>query len=263
MQVRALPKGEKGMISRHMAKTVGDVKETLHGVSYLLSQISRNASILIMPRIDPFLFKRIDLVRLDESRTLVILVSKAGMVYNHIVHGEDISQDLLAKYANYLNELSADLSIHEMRDRLVKEMSSEKARFDTMVKQAVNLGMTALDGIAGSPDIYIQGKESVFNSPDLTDFDKLRDIATAFEDKGKMVRLLNRVLEDPGVKVLLGDDMEQFGADYFSLVASGYYRNNVPVGSLGVIGPIRMDYSRVIPLVGYMAKILSDLMEDV
>jgi heat-inducible transcriptional repressor len=263
MQVKALPKGEKGMISRHMAKTMGDVKETLHEASYLLSQISKNASIVIMPRIDPFLFKRIDFVRLDESRILVILVSKSGMVYNHIVHGEDISQDLLVKYANYLNEFSADLSIHEMRDRLVREMSSEKARFDTIVKQALCLGMTALEGVAGSPDIYIQGKESVFNSPDLTDFGKLRDIATAFEDKGKMVRLLNRVLEDPGVKVLLGDDMEQLGTDYFSLVASGYYRRKVPVGSLGVIGPIRMDYSRVIPLVGYMAKILSNLLEDV
>jgi heat-inducible transcriptional repressor len=263
MQVKALPKGEKGMISRHMARTMGDIKETLYEASTLLSQISRNASILIMPRIDPFLFKRIDFVRLDDSKILVILVSKAGMVYNHIVHGEDITQDLLVKYSNYLNECSADLSIHEMRDRLVREMSSEKARFDTMVKQAVNLGMTALDSVAGSPDVYIQGKESVFNSPDLTDFDRLRDIANAFEDKGKMVRLLNRVLEDPGVKVLLGDDMEQFGTDYFSLVASGYYRKNVPVGSLGVIGPIRMDYSRVIPLVDYMAKILSNLLEDV
>ena len=263
MQVRALPKMEKGIISRHMARTAGDVRETLHEASHLLSQISRNASILIMPRIDPFLFKRIDFVRLDDSRILVILVSQAGMVYNHIVHGEDISQDLLVRYANYLNECSADLSIHEMRDRLVREMSSEKARFDSMMKQALSLGMTALEGIAGSPDVYIQGKESVFNSPDLADFARLRDIVTAFEDKGKMVRLLNRVLEDPGVKVLLGADMEQFGTDHFSLVASGYYRGEVPVGSLGVIGPIRMDYSRVIPLVGYVAKILSDLLEDV
>jgi heat-inducible transcriptional repressor len=123
--------------------------------------------------------------------------------------------------------------------------------------------MKAFAGVTGSPDIYIQGKESVFNSPDLADLGKLREIVTAFEDKGKIVRLLNRVLEDPGVKILMGDDLEQFGTDYFSLVASGYYRKDVPVGSLGVIGPIRMDYSRVIPLVGYMAKILSDLLEDV
>jgi len=262
MQLKELPKGEKNLISRHMAKTMGDMKETLNETSLLLSQISRNASIVIMPKLTTFLFKRVDFVKLDENRILVILVSKSGMVYNHIVHGENITQDLLVKYANYINESYGDLTIQEMRDRLVKEMSKEKARFDSLVKNAVNLGMLALDGASDTPDIYIQGKESVFNSPDLADFHSLRDIVNAFEDKGKIVRILNRVLDVPGVKVLLGEDMESFGTDYFSLVASGYYRNAVPVGSLGVIGPIRMDYSRVIPLVGYMARILSDLLED-
>jgi len=76
------------------------------------------------------------------------------------------------------------------------------------------------------------------------------------------LRILNRVLEIPGVSVLLGEEMEHIGMDNFSMVASGYYRQNIPLGSLGVIGPIRMDYSRVIPLVGYMAKVLSDLLED-
>ncbi len=97
----------------------------------------------------------------------------------------------------------------------------------------------------------------------MADLDRFREIVNAFEDKGQIVRILNRVLEIPGVKVLLGEDMEHLGMDDFSLVASGYCRRDVPVGSLGVIGPIRMDYSRVIPLVGYMAKILSDLLEDV
>ncbi len=263
METKALPRGEKNMISRHMARAMGDVKETLREASCLLSQISRNASILILPKLETFLFKRIDFVRLDEARILVILVSRAGMVYNHIVYGEDVSQDLLVKYANYLNETYADLTIHEMRDALVREMSSEKAKFDSLVKQAISLGMTALKKVEGAPDIYIQGKQSVFNSPEMANLERFRDIVNAFEDKGQIVRILNRVLENPGVKVLLGEDMEHLGMDDFSLVASGYCRNDVPVGSLGVIGPIRMDYSRVIPLVGYMANILSDLLEDV
>jgi heat-inducible transcriptional repressor len=263
MEIKTLQKGEKSLITRHMSRTMGDVKETLREASSLLSQISRNASIVILPRLDTFLFKRIDFVRLDENRILVILVSRAGMVFNHIVQGEDVTQDLLVNYANYLNESYTGYSIQEMRDRLIRKMSSEKARFDSLVKQAVSLGMTALDGVESAPDIYIQGKESVFNSPELANFNKLRDIVNAFEDKGRIVRILNSVLEDAGVKVLLGEDMEGFGMDDFSLVASRYYRRDVPVGSLGVIGPIRMDYSRVIPLVGYMAKILGDLLEDV
>ena len=262
MELKSLPRGDKTMISRHMAKTIGGVKDTLREASSLLSHISKNASIIILPKLETFFFKRIEFVRLDDSRILVVLVSKAGMVYNHIVYGEEIEQGHLNEYANYLNDTYADLTIQGMRDRLLHELSSDKVKFDSLVKQAINLGMTALDGVEDRPDIYIQGKESVFNSPDLANLERLRDIVNAFEDKGRIIRILNRVLEDPGVKVLLGEEMEHIGMDDFSMVASGYCRGNVPIGSLGVIGPMRMDYSRVIPLVGYMAKVLSDMLED-
>jgi len=262
IEIKKLSKSDKSMISRHLAKTQGNLMSSLREASCLLSQISHNASIIIFPSTDTILFKRIDFVRLDETRILVILVSRTGMVYNHIVHGDNITQERLSGYSNYLNDSYADLSIHEMRDMLLKQMTSEKAEFDSLVRQAINLGMTALDTVDDVPDIYIQGKERVFNSPELADLDKLRDIVSAFEDKGRMVGILNRVLEIPGVKVFLGEDLETAGMGDFSMVASGYCRNDVPVGSLGVIGPIRMDYSRVIPLVGYMARAISDLLED-
>jgi heat-inducible transcriptional repressor len=262
MELQALPKMEKSMISRHMSHRTGDIKETLLKASELLSRISQNASIVILPKFDTFFFKRIDLIRLDEARVMVVLVSRAGMVYNHIVYGEDLTQHKLDQYSNYLNETYADLTIQEMRDKLVKEMSSEKARVDTIIRQASDLGMTALKGVHDVPDIFIQGKQTVFNKPEVADLDRLKEIVNAFEDKGKIVQILNRVLDIPGVSVLLGKEMEHIGMDNFSMVASGYYRQDIPLGSLGVIGPIRMDYSRVIPLVGYMARVLSELLED-
>jgi len=262
MELQTLPRMEKSMISRQMTHGTGDIRDTLKKASELLSRISQNASIIILPKFDTFFFKRIDLIRLDDTRVMVVLVSRAGMVYNHIVHGENLSQHKLDQYSNYLNGNYADLTIQEMRDKLVKEMSSEKARVDSIVKQALNLGMTALSGVSDVPDIFIQGKETVFNKPEVTDLDRLKEIVNAFEDKGRIVQILNRVLDIPGVSVLLGKDMEYIGINNFSMVASGYYRQNVPLGSLGVIGPIRMDYSRVIPLVGYMARVISELLED-
>jgi hypothetical protein len=154
------------------------------------------------------------------------------MVYNHVVHGEDLPQNKLDQYANYLNEVYKDLSIHEMRDSLMREMSSDKARFDTLVGKALDLGMAALEAVEDVPDIVIQGKETVFNKPDLANLDRLRDIVNAFEDKGRIVRILNRVLEVPGVSVLLGEELEHIGMDNFSMVASGYSCRNTPVGSL-------------------------------
>ena len=262
MELKSLPRGEKTMISRHMSHGTGDIMDTLIKASVLLSKISQNASIIILPRFDTFFFKRIEFVRLDEGRIMVVLVSRAGMVYNHIVHGENIPQGKLDQFANYLNETYADLTIHEMRDRLLREMSSEKAKVDTLIKQALDLGMTALKAVEEVPEIVIQGKDTVFNKPDLADLGKLRDVVNAFEDKGRIVRILNRVLEVPGVSVLLGEEMKNIGIDNFSMVATGYHKKNIAVGSLGVIGPIRMDYTRVIPLVGYMARFLSDFLED-
>ena len=263
LQTRILPKGEKSMIARHMAKPFGNLKDTLHETSLLLSEISQNAAIIILPKLTTFILKRIEFLRLDDKRILVILISKSGMVYNHIVKGEKISQDELTKYSNFLNETYADMTIQKMRDKLVSEMSSEKARFDTMVRKAMELGKTALEGVEEAPDIVIEGKESVFNYPEFSDIDRLREIVRAFEDKGRILRLLNQVLADSGVKVFVGEELGALGMRDFSMVASGYSRGDTPIGTLGVIGPLRMDYGRVIPLVEYVAKVLSSLLEDI
>lgn len=262
IEVKSLGRTEKNLIARQMHRGATDIKETLRRASSLLAQISQNASIIILPRMDAFLFKRIDFVRLGANQIMVIIVSRAGLVYNHVVRGEDLPQSKLDQFANYLNETYRDLTIHEMRDALMREMKSEKARFDSIVAQALDLGFMALNAVQDVPDVMIQGKEAVLSKPDIADLDRLRELVAAFEDKGRIVRILNRVLEVPGVSVLLGEEMERLGMDNFSMVASGYSRRNVPVGSLGVIGPIRMDYARVIPLVGYMAHILSELLED-
>mgnify|MGYP000944854059 CR=1 FL=1 len=264
LQTRILPKGEKNMISRHLTKSFGSLKDTLHETSLLLSEISRNAAIIILPKLSTSILKRIEFLRLDEKRTLAILISKSGMVYNHIVQGEDISQDELTKYSNYLNETYANMTIQKMRDMLASEMSSEKARFDDLVRKAMELGKTALESVEETPDIVIEGKESVYNYPEFSDIDKLREIVRAFEDKGRILRLLNQVLHaDSGVKVFVGEELGALGMRDFSMVASGYFRGDTPVGTLGVIGPLRMDYGRVIPLVEYVAKVLSSMLEDI
>jgi heat-inducible transcriptional repressor len=262
-ETKGLPKGEKSLIARQITKTIGNLKETIHEASVLLSEISKNASIVILPKIATFILKHIEFLRLDEGRVLVILVSSSGMVYNHIVQSEDLPQNELTKYSNYLNATYAGLTIQNVRDMLVSEMSSEKAKFDSLVKQAVQLGMKAIDGVEDTPDIVIEGKDSVFNYPEFSDIEKLKDIVRAFEDRGRILRLLNRVLESPGVTVFVGEDLGNLGMSDFSMVASGYYRGDTPLGTLGVIGPMRMDYPRVIPLVEYMAKVLSSLLEEI
>jgi heat-inducible transcriptional repressor len=263
IKMKALPKEDKSIISRQISKNTGGLKETLHEASMLLSEISGNTSVVILPKISTFTFKRIELVKLETNRILVILISKSGLVYNHVVQGDDISQDDLTKYSNFLNEKYSGLSIKKMRESLSKEMESEKAQFDSLVKKAVHIGMMALDNVEDAQDVVIEGKDIVFNCPELSDIEKLREIVRAFEDKGRMLRILNQVFVGTGVKIFIGEEMGNIGINDFSMVASGYFHGDTPVGSLGVIGPMRMNYKRIIPLVEYMAKLLSSIIEEI
>ncbi|OPZ57762.1 MAG: Heat-inducible transcription repressor HrcA [Deltaproteobacteria bacterium ADurb.Bin510] len=263
VELKDLAVSDKSLIRDHMSRVGGDFQQSLREASHLLSEISQSAAIIILPKVGSLTFKRIELLRLDRQRILVILVNSAGLVYNHVISGEDLPQDDLATYANYLNATFAGLTIQQMRDRLLDEMSSDKARFDKMVRQALVIGQRAMVEVDSPPDVVIDGKSTVLSHPGVSDLSKLKELVAAFEDKGRMVKLLNRMLEVPGVKVLLGDDMGPAGMDEFTMVASGYSRGGTPVGSLGVIGPLRMDYGRVIPLVEYMSRVLSSVLEDI
>lgn len=264
LELKSIPIMEKSSIDRHMSSNVADFMDLLHEASHMLTEFSHQASIVILPKPSAFSLRRIEFVRLDKARILVILVSNTGMVYNHIVYGEDIPQSELMKYNNYLNETYVGLTVQRMRDLLLKEMSGEKARFDRIISKATDLGMKVLDVMEKeeSPDILIEGKESLFDHPEMEDLEKLKVIVKAFEDKGRIVRILNKVIGGRGVKVFLGDDLSNIGVRDFSVVATSYHKGNLPAGSLGVIGPMRMDYSRVIPIVDYVAKVLSYLLED-
>ncbi|MEA3221640.1 MAG: heat-inducible transcriptional repressor HrcA [Thermodesulfobacteriota bacterium] len=264
LELKAMSNGEKSLITRHMGKGIGSLNDTLKESLYLLSEFSRNASIIILPKLAMFVLKHIEFVRLDAHKILVILVSKSGMIHNHIVYSEDVPpQGKLNKYNNYLNDLYADLTVKEMRDTLVKDMLGEKARFDNIVRQAISLSMRALDSVEDTTDLWIEGKESIFDYPEFADLDKLKEIVRAFEDKGKIVRILTKIIETPGVKVFLGEDLTNIGISDCGMVATGYCKGSVPVGSLGVIGPMRMDYAKVIPLVDYISRVLSNLLEEI
>lgn len=263
VELKDLAVSDKTMIRDHMNRVGGDFQQSLREASHLLSDISQGASVIILPKLSSLTFRRIELLRLDAQRILVILINSAGLVYNHVISGEDLPKDDLSTYANYLNDTFGGQTIQQMRDRLINEMSSDKAHFDRMVRQALLIGQRAMADFEDTPDVVIDGKSTVLSHPGVSDLSKLKDLVAAFEDKGRMVKLLNRMLDVPGVKVLFGDDLEPAGMQEFTMVASGYSRGGTRVGSLGVIGPTRMDYTRVIPLVEHMSRVLSSVLEDV
>jgi len=191
-----------------------------------------------------------------------VSVTQAGWVEHRLIEGErDLSADDLVKINAYLNELAAGLSLPQMRVKILQEMKKEKARYDRLMRRALLLGARALD--EGSPaEVYVEGRANILDKPEFVeDVQKLKRILRAFEEKSVIVRLLDRALEEEAIQVSIGTENPVEGLPDISVVASGYRLGESTMGSIGLIGPVRMDYSHVIPLVEYSARLLSSVFE--
>jgi len=261
MQSRQLERLEKERIRDALKQKPQDIRELLRGTSRLLSQYGRQAGIVLWPKLSITSFKHIEFLRLGPHHIMVILISKAGMIHQtHIESGEEITQAELDKYGRYINELLQNVPVSGLKERLLEEMASEKALFDQLFSRALKMAQQALQDTINESDIYIEGQTNLLDNPEFADVERMRRILQAFEDKSRMIRLLDETLKaSSGIQIILGTEGEL--QEEMSLISSPYFRGNTPLGVLGVIGPLRMDYSRIIPIVEFTAKFLSEILE--
>jgi len=238
-----------------------DVSEVLKETSRLLSATSHYMGVVLAPRFASDRFRHIEFVKLSSRRVLAILVSQSGTVQNRLIQTEkDLSADELVRMSNYLNELLQGLTIQEVRDKLISEMQSEKVRYDAMMAQALSFSQQAVAG--EEPEIFVEGQANILEQPEFSDAAKMREIFRAFEKKGMLLHLLDRAMEANGVQIFIGAESPILRKEGMSLIASTYMAGRDTVGVLGVIGPTRMGYDKVIPIVDYTAKLISRLLES-
>jgi heat-inducible transcriptional repressor len=139
-------------------------------------------------------------------------------------------------------------------------MQEEKVRFDVLLKRALELGEAALAELDKS-DVYVEGRVKILNQPEFADAEKMRSIFSAFEEKSKLLKLLDKSLQAAGMSIYIGSENEIDEIKEFSLVASNYQMGSRVIGTLGVLGPTRMNYSRVIPVVDYVSELVSEFLE--
>jgi heat-inducible transcriptional repressor len=208
-------------------------------------------------------FKRIEFVRLRANMVMTILVSQAGIVHNTIFEIEgDISQEELDKYSRYLNDMLQDLTLHQVKARLLDEMKKEKVLFDRLLSKALELSQKALQENIEDSEIYIEGRINLLDNPEFADVEQMRRIFNAFEEKSKIIDLLDKSMSAGGVNIFIGSESELLDMESVSFITSPYASGDEILGTLGVIGPTRMDYSRIIPLVDYTAKLLSKMLKE-
>lgn len=263
MPPRQLEKLEKDKIRDALQNMPRDMRELLRRTSSLLSQFCKQAGVVLWPKLSITSFKHIEFLRMGTSNIKVVLISKAGLVYQtNIMSEEEIGQPELDKYSRYVNELLQNVPISMVKQRILEEMAGEKALFDRLFARALKMAQRAIQDTIEESDIYIEGSTNLLDYPEFSDVETMRRILKAFEDKSRMIRLLDETLKaSTGIQIVLGSEGEQEGWAEMSLISSPYWRGDTPLGVLGVIGPLRMDYSRIIPIVEFTAKFLSQILE--
>ena len=241
--------------------TPEDSGEELTSVaSHLLSELSQQIGIVVVPALGEIVLRSISFVPLSGSRALCVLVSASGFVDSKVIDTQGrLPREELIRVSNYLTDNFAGKTLREIRDRLLRLMAEERAQMDRLLASAIALARQAL--VAGDPDLLVEGTTSVLMRPELSDVDLVRRLLDTFDDKARLVQLLNRLIEGEGVRVVIGQESDLTSDLDFSLVATNYGFGDQHLGTMGIFGPSRMDYAAVIPLVSYLGDRLSQALE--
>jgi heat-inducible transcriptional repressor len=201
-------------------------------------------------------------VPLSGRKVLCVVVSANGFVDNKVIETqEELPREELVRIGNYLTENFAGLTLREIRARLLKLMAEERAQLDRLLARSIELARAGLD-LDQAQEVLLEGTREVLNQPELADIGRVRRLFETFADKARLVAMLSQCLRGSGVRVLIGEDHALTSELDFSLVAAPYGMGERPLGALGIFGPSRMEYERVIPLVHYLGERLSRALAD-
>jgi len=235
--------------------------------SHLLSYLSESVGVVVSPSLAHDIIKHIEFVRLSDGRILVITVSRAGLVQDRLVWvDEDFTQDELDRTARYVNANFIGLSLVAIRIELLKRMSEEKALYDRLLQNAVLLCERGLSGNGDAdPEVFVEGASNMIAKPDFADTERMRELFRIFEEKSRLVKLLNECvspLPQLSVGVRIGAENNLPSLRGCTIITSPYSYGHEVVGSLGVVGPVRMEYARMINVVNYVARLLEQALAN-
>ena len=230
-------------------------QKVLSNAAYMLSSLSQFVGVVMAPRRSS-VFSHIEFLRLSEKRFLVIIVSPDGDVQNRVIFTEaDYTQSELVEAANFLNSHYAGMAIEEVRERLQREVEALRGEIATLMQAAVKVSSEAIES---RDEVVVSGEHNLLSVSDFSgDMGNLRKLFNLFEQKAQLMRLLDVSSRAEGVRIYIGGESQVIPYQELSVVTAPYEVDGKVVGTLGVIGPMRMPYEKMIQIVDITSKLVS------
>ena len=236
-------------------------KQILSSVSGILSEVTKMTSLVMLPRHGHKSLRQIEFLPLSEKRVLAIIVVNESEVENRILQlSTDYTRDELQKVANYLNQAFSGKDIKELRKQLVNELAGAKRDVNEFMTTIVEMA-DHLFPDQDNEDLLMAGKSNLLGFREMANTEKLRGLFEAFKQKQNILEVLDQCLLAQGIQIFIGSECGHNEFDSCSIVTSPYRVDGETIGVLGVIGPTRMNYDRVIPVVDITAKLLGSALE--
>jgi len=238
-------------------KQFDDSDELLRAVSSLLSNITSMAGVVTVPRVQQATLRQIEFLPLSENRVLTILVLNDREVQNRILHiDRSYTATELQRASNYINENYAGTSLMQIRKRLISDLESTRDSMNRAMHDIIAVAQAAMQETMPKNKFLLAGETNLMDFAELSDLETLRRLFEAFSRKRFMLDLLDRSINAKGVQVFIGEESGFQILDNCSVVSAPYNVDDDTIGVLGVIGPTRMPYDRVVPIVDVTARLL-------
>jgi heat-inducible transcriptional repressor len=242
----------------------GGPDRLMEKASQVLSVLSDNVGIVISPSLAENCLKHIEFVQLADKRILVVMVSSFDVIHNKIIRVDSaLTQDELDHTARYLNTEFSGKSLLAIRAKILELMREEKALYDRLLRNAILLCDMSLEGEeAESPNIYIDGASNILAKPDFVDIGRMRELFRTFEEKSRLITILNECISrdtasPDNVHIVIGREHLAPSMQNCALITAPYrISDNDGLGTIGVVGPMRIEYSRMMAMVNYMARLI-------
>jgi heat-inducible transcriptional repressor len=260
-----------GTLTQRERETIDDqvshaneIDEVLHLASRVLSRLSDQVGVIFMPTLLQFTVRSMDFVGVADNKIMCILVGQNGVVVNKIIETRlPFTRDELQKISRFITVEFSGMRLDSIRRRLIRMTEEERAMHDGMLQKTITLGIEAVNDVAPlEHELYVEGTASILTKPEFADAVSMRKTFLALQEKEKLVEILNSCLSEEGLQILIGSESNFTQVYNFSIVARRYGTQAAPLGMVGIIGPMRMEYARMAPLVDYLGLALSRKIEE-